>query len=323
MIREQVDKQISLSEYGLEKRGISNPVLEKVAGLVDWKPVEQRIEQAYCKNFGRPAYEIGVMVRVMVLQHLYGLSDPAMEQALRERLSFIKFCGLSLEDAVPDETTICRFRQRLIQADMEQDLLGMVNEQLIEQGWMVKQAVIVDASLIRASRKPPVKGEHPQDPDADWTSRGKDEHHYGYKAHIKVDAQHTLVQKAELTAASVHDKTQLDNLLEKENDTLYADKGYADKIMRGLWKQQGKTCNLMHKAYRGQPLNSQQKEENKAIAKIRSRVERVFAHWKQWQHYRTVRYVGWLRNQLELTLKALSYNLKRIANRILQSPQPT
>jgi len=323
MIREQESKQVSLSEYGLEKRGVSNPVLERVAGLVDWKPIQRRIEEAYCKSFGRPAYPLGVMVRVMVLQHLYGLSDPGMEQALKDRLSFMKFCGLRLEDAAPDETTICRFRQRLIKAEMEQDLLEMVNEQLVQQGWMMKQAVIVDASLIRASRKPPVKGEEPQDPDAGWTSRGKDEHHYGYKAHIKVDVENTLVQKAELTAANVHDKAKLDDLLEKDNNTLYADKGYADKIMRGLWEKKGKSCNLMHKAYRGHPLTQDQRTQNKTIGKIRSRVERVFAHWKQWQHYRTVRYVGWLRNQLELTLKALSYNLKRIANRILQNPQPT
>ncbi len=79
---------------------------------------------------GRPAYRPAVLLRVMILQHLYGLSDPFAELQIKDRLSFQKFVQLDPHEAVPNETTICRFRQRLIESGLHETLLGMLNRQL-------------------------------------------------------------------------------------------------------------------------------------------------------------------------------------------------
>jgi IS5 family transposase len=62
---------------------------------------------------GRPGYPLLVMLRVLLLAQWYGLSDPELEDALADRLSFRRFAGLPLAGPVPDETTVCRFRGEL------------------------------------------------------------------------------------------------------------------------------------------------------------------------------------------------------------------
>ena len=94
----------------------------------------------------------------MILQHLYGLSDPQVEEQIKDRLSFQKFIQLDAHESVPDETTICRFRQRLIECRLHEQLLEMLNGQLEARGYIVKRTTLVDATIVESSRKRP----HPE-----------------------------------------------------------------------------------------------------------------------------------------------------------------
>jgi IS5 family transposase len=114
-------------------------VLEKIAALVDFSEAERRLEATY-SELGRPGHRAAVLLRVMLLQHLYGLSDPQAETQLGDRLSFQKFVGLRAGEAVPDETTICRFRQRMITAGLHEHLLEMLNAQLAAAGYLREKA---------------------------------------------------------------------------------------------------------------------------------------------------------------------------------------
>jgi transposase len=126
-----------------------NEVLEKINALVDLRPAERRLEATY-SELGRPGHRASVLLRVMLLQHLYGLSDPQAEAQLGDRLSFQKFVGLRA-----GETAICRFRQRMIDAQSHERLLGLLNEQLAAAGYLVRRTMLVDTTLVESSRTRP------------------------------------------------------------------------------------------------------------------------------------------------------------------------
>src|SRR6266700_7366607 len=129
------DNQPSFFDLAIEQRGASNRVLETITREVNFIEAEQRVAATYGPG-GRPACRVGVLLRIMILQHLYGLSDPQAEEQLKDRLSFQKFVQLDAHEAVPDETTICRFRQRLIQCGLHEHLLELLNAQLEARGYI-------------------------------------------------------------------------------------------------------------------------------------------------------------------------------------------
>src|ERR1700678_966965 len=177
------DKQGSFLDWAIAQRTVRNEVLEKISVLVDLREAERRLEATY-SELGRPGHRAAVLLRVMLLQHLYGLSDPQAEEQLGDRLSFQKVVGLRAEEAVPDETTICRFRQRMIAAGLHERLLEMLNEQLAGADYLVKRTMLVDATLVESSRTRPDResarsGSAP-DADARYAKKhGKS--YYGYK----------------------------------------------------------------------------------------------------------------------------------------------
>src|SRR5580698_10394859 len=148
------DKQTSFEDWALAQRTRPNEVLEKIAALVDFSEAERRLEATY-SELGRPGHRAAVLLRVMLLQHLYGLSDPQAEMQLGDRLSFQKFVGLRAGEAVPVETTICRFRQRMIAANLHEQLLALLNALLAAAGYLVKGTMLVDATLVESSRTRP------------------------------------------------------------------------------------------------------------------------------------------------------------------------
>src|SRR5215510_15584082 len=168
------DNQVSFFDLAVQQRGGVNRVLETIAREVDFGPAEERVAATYSQG-GRPACRVSLLLRIMILQHLYGLSDPQAEEQLKDRLSFQKFVQLDAHESVPDETTICRFRQRLIECGLHEKLLGLLNAQLEARGYIVKRTTLVDATLVESSRKrPDVKaiaaGSAP-DPAASYTRK--------------------------------------------------------------------------------------------------------------------------------------------------------
>jgi transposase, IS5 family len=229
-------------------------------------------------------------------------------------LSFQKFVGLCAGEAVPDETTICRFRRRMIAAGLQERLLEMLNEQLAGAGYLVKRTMLVDATLIESSRKRPdhqvaLAGKAP-DTDARYT-RKNNERYYGYKAHVSADGDNQLICRAKITPANVDDSQVFDELIDGPTQAVYADKIY-DTIKNKAWlAERGMANGILKKSHRFYPLTADDRQRNREKSRRRQPIERVFAHFKKWQHYRRVRYLGLIKNQLELTLKAVVYNLRR------------
>src|SRR5262245_43003896 len=146
--------QSTFFDMAVAQRGAFNHVLETINRVVNFTEAEEQVGATYGHG-GRPACRVGVLLRVMILEHLYGLSDPQAEEQLKDRLSFQKFVQLDAHETVPDETTICRFRQRLIECGLHEELLGLLNQQLEARGYIVKRTTLVDATLVQSSRKRP------------------------------------------------------------------------------------------------------------------------------------------------------------------------
>jgi IS5 family transposase len=251
----------------------------------------------------------------MILQHLYGLSDPQAEEQIKDRLSFQRFVQLDAHEAVPDETTICRFRQRLIDCKLHEQLLTLLNAQLEARGYIVKRTTLVDATIVESSRKRPsvAAADDGTAPDADASyTRKNSNSYYGYKAHLSSDAEHNLIRSALISTAKVQDGHVLQQVASPQTQAIYADKAYDTKINQAWLKEQGIQDGILKKGAHHIKLTANDQAQNEVKGQIRRDIERIFAHLKQWQHYRRVRYLGLARNQLELTLKAVAYNLKRL-----------
>lgn len=308
------EPQSTFFDLAVANRGGTNTVLETIAGEIDFTKAEQQVAATYGTG-GRAACRVAVLLRIMILQHLYGLSDPQAEEQIKDRLSFLKFIQLDTHEAVPDETTICRFRQRLIECELHEKLLEMLNEQLEARGYILKRTTLVDATIVQSSRKRPTPeaaadGTAP-DADAGYT-RKNNRSYYGYKAHLSSDGENQLIRRAVTTPAGKQDAHVFEEIAPDDTQEIYGDKAYDTKDNKA-WLRKRKILNrILKKGARHIKLSAWDKRRNREKGRVRSNIERIFGHLKKWQGYRRVRYLGLAKNQLELTLKAVAYNLKRM-----------
>lgn len=207
--------QLGFVDLALSRRG-GSPALEAVASLVDWAGFERALAGLREEGPGRPGYRPLLLFKALLLQAWYGLSDTELEFRLGDSLAFGRFVGLSLEDEVPDHTTLCRFRNRLVGARLLEKLFDELDRQLEAAGLVLKQGTMLDATLIetQAAAKPP-KGELSLvDPEARITARkGKPGVTFGYKAHVGVDQGSGLVRAVITTPANVNDTVPTDDLI--------------------------------------------------------------------------------------------------------------
>lgn len=291
-----------------------NDRLDKIAEVLKPYRFEKLLKKLEAEGPGRPPYDPLVMFRALLLAQLYDLSDAALEEALNDRISFRRFVGLPLDAAMPDHTTLCRFRNRLASAGLMDRLFSEFNKQLEANGLILKRGTMVDATLVEAAGARPARGEPATDEDAAFAKKeGKAGSVYGYKAHVGVDQQSELIRKAVLTPANVNETVVAEQLICWDEKAVYGDKGYAKAERRQMLKKAGVKDGIMHKSWGGGPkLTAWQKARNRQIAPIRCRVETVFAIFKKHMGYRRVRYIGLIKNQTQLLLLAFAYNLKRL-----------
>lgn len=281
--------------------------------MIDWPAISALLSPVYSSREGRPSYPILTLVRRLLLQQWYALSDPALEQAVDDRLSFRRFAGLPLDQGVPDHSTIWRFRQELARHGLDAALFDAINRQLDARGMMIRRGTLIDATILEAAVKPPPIAEgtvSARDPDAGWTTKNG-ESTFGYKAHLAVDEGSGLIRAAILTTASVHDSQAAPGLIQGDEAAVYGDKAYGSAALRQQLTAAGITDGLMYKAQRNTPLKPWQKWFNKAVAPIRAAVERAFATLKCRYGWRRVRYLGLVRNACHLRLLCSAANLRR------------
>jgi IS5 family transposase len=285
--------------------------LKKIDGQMNWRPFEKLLEPLYHPTQGRPSHPPLVMFKALLLQQWYGLSDPGLEEAICDRLSFQRFLGLSLKDAVPDETRICRFRNMLAQAGLGERLFGLLEEQLDAKGLLVRHGSLIDATLVKAQPHAPRKGQASPDPEADWTRRGKDGH-FGYKVHLTVDQGSDLLRRLALTPASTSESRLFEEMVIGDEAAVFADGAYAKDARKAALRGRGVFCGIINRPWRYRAITAQQKKRNRFFSRVRRAVERVIGTLKCRYGLARCRYIGKVRNHNHLWLKGMCYNLRKM-----------
>ena len=149
--------QLSLADSLAVRRGRSSVTLERLSGLVDWSEIAAVVAPLRGSRYGAPGYPPLLMLKALLLQQWYALSDPGLEDALCDRLSFRRFVGLALDEAGPDHSTISRFRTALVEEQLSGPVFEAVTRQIDRQGLILRQGTMIDATLVEAQVKRPKK----------------------------------------------------------------------------------------------------------------------------------------------------------------------
>jgi len=308
--------------------------LAKLNQVVKWETFRKVLEKVRDKDrkspAGRKPFDVIAMFKILILQSLYNLSGKQVEFQIRDRLSFMRFLGLSVSDTVPDENTIWLFQQQLTEAGLIEKVFEQFDRFLRKQGFAAKKGQIVDASIVQAPKqrnsrddnKKIKNGEVPEewsenkkrqkDTDARWTKKnGKT--FYGYKNHVSVDVKHKFVRRYEVTDAAVHDSTVFEELLDEHNSSreVWADSAYRSKKTLDELEQLGFREHLQRKGCRNKPLTEREKRGNRTRSKVRSRVEHIFGIQTQRAGNLLLRTIGLVRAKAKIGLRNLAYNIER------------
>ncbi len=340
---EKNTQQLSFSTIAISKRKLKNDFFRQMNLLLDWSPIELELKKHYNKGFsvaGRPSYSGLLLFKMSLLQTWYGLSDYEVEERLNDSLSFMSFVGLTLEDSVPDNTVLSRFRTELTKKNAYEPLMNIINLQLEQKGILLKKGAIIDASITDSPRKPRGKKEYEVvedrqenadtklpvpvkilqvkiqshvDTEGAWVMKaGK--LRYGYKKHIVTDEQ-GLVVAVVTTSANESDIVHLEDVVEKaalkKGARVRADKGYCSKSNRNYLNEKGLKDGIMHKAVKGKVLTNHQVKFNTIVSKVRYRVERTFGGMSRWFNTGTARYLGKAKTHTQHLMEAMAYNLYR------------
>ncbi len=287
------------------KRTRKREFLDEMRRVVPWSRLIALIEPHYPKGkTGRPPFPIATMLQIHFMQQWFGLSDPAMEEALYDIPLYREFAGLDEGmTRLPDESTILRFRHLLETHGLAAQMLTLVNEILSEKGLMLKTGSAVDATLISAPSSTK-NGSGTRDPEMHQTKKGN-QWYFGMKAHVGVDAESGLVHTVIGTAANVHDINAAEALLHGQETDVYADAGY-----QGIEKRCKANAVRWHVAMR--PGRRRQLDLNDRLdaifdqierlkAGIRAKVEHPFRVLKQQFGYTKTRYRGLMKNTAQIT----------------------
>lgn len=330
------EKGLFDEEFRLHKLSAQKDPLVKLKERIHFDNFRPLLEEAFNKEEkgvgGARPYDYVLMFKILLLQRYYNISDDKMEFQILDRLSFMRFLGLGLADKVPDAKTIWLFRERLTRQGLAEKLFELFLSELKQQGLLLNEGKIIDASFVEVPRQRNSKQENEaikagsipepwkgtphkraqKDTDARWTKKNEQDY-FGYKDHVKADAKSKLIETYVVTDASVHDSQPLEALL-RESDTgqtLNADSAYSGEPCKDVAAKKGMHNQVHEKGYRNRPLSPKQKEANRTKSKTRARVEHIFGFIENSMNGSYIRSIGIERATAIIGLMNLTYNMFR------------
>jgi IS5 family transposase len=328
-------------QFRLEKLSTKQDPLERLKGHIDFeyfrKPLETGLRSSTdSSKGGRPAYDVILMFKILILQRYYNVSDDGIEYAILDRLSFMRFLGLGIHDAVPDAKTIWLFRDTLTRLKLVEKLFKYLDAQLDKDGIIVHKGKLIDASIVEvpisrngrqdnddlksgsipaAWQKPENKHKLRQkDTDAKWT-RKNNQNFFGYKNHIKADVKTKLITGYKVTSANVADGTVVEGLLDKKEDgrqRLYGDCAYRSKTLDQIYRQKKIINQINEQGYNNKKITAAQEKQNTRKSRIRVRIEHIFGFMANSMNRKFLKYRSFSRNEIGIGLMNLTYNLFRL-----------
>lgn len=321
-------KQLSFASYEFaQKKRVTRreKFLAEMEQVVPWTRLEALIEPLYPTSgrVGRPPKGVPLMLRMYFLQQWFGLADEALEDAIYDSQSMREFTGIDLSrEAVPDATTLLKFRRLLEEHGLTAKLFEGINADLAERGLLLREGTMVDATIIAAP--PSTKNEDKsRDPEMHQTKKGN-EWHFGMKAHIGADADSGLVHSLHATPANESDVAHTHEVLHGQETMAFLDAGYTGvdkrpevaqaqaegKIRSDIEWNVAQRRSKITKMAEG-TLKTLTKALERVKAQIRARVEHPFHVVKNLFHYKKVRYKGLAKNEAQL------YSLFGLANLVI------
>jgi IS5 family transposase len=338
-------------EHRLAELSAEGDPLEKLSGTVDFVIFRPDLSKALRRGDpakgGRPGFDAVLKFKMLVLQSLYGLSMQQTAYLVRDRLSWMRFCGLGPGDSVPDANTLWDFREALIKARALDGLFCRLDHAISQAGYLPMGGQIIDATLVAAPRQRNTDGEKdaikagqvPQawqdkparlrqkDRDARWTvkfSKAKPKEDgspqidiaipvFGYKNHISIDRRHGIIRRSIVTDAAAADGARLREGLIDSNNTaspVWADTAYRSQANEDDLTACGKVSRIHRKKPRGKPMSKATARANALKSIVRARVEHVFAEQKSRMRL-FIRTIGKARAEAAMTLANMAYNMKR------------
>jgi len=321
----------------LEKLSKKQDPLERLSAHIDFEFFRKSLEKALKTNRdnskgGRPSYDVVLMFKILILQRYYNVSDDAIEYAILDRLSFMRFLGLGINDPVPDAKTIWLFRDTLMELKMIEKLFGYLDQQLDKDGIIVHKGKLIDAAIVEV---PIQRNNHQEnenlkegtvpedwsenklkqkDIDAKWT-RKNHQNFFGYKNHIKADTKTKIITGYKVTSANIADNDVVDELLDKKEDSsqpLHGDSAYSSKELEALYIKKGIISKVNQQGYRNKKITPAQQKENRNKSKIRCRVEHIFGFMENSMNGIFLKYRSLVRNAVGIGMMNLTYNLFRL-----------
>ena len=345
------ERHLSGTETQLNKLTVLGDPLVKINAVINWEMFRDPIEKAIRKDMsrgGRPPFDAVMMYKITMLQQWYGLSDAGIEYQINDRVSFCRFLGLEFGDKVPGGNTVWDFKEALKKADVDQQLFDLFNEKLKGEGIITRKGSIIDATFVTVPIRHTTKGDNGRlkegkgaggltdfqkkcaerkekgeiadkenveaqmDFDARWAKKGN-ECFFGYKDHVKCDAESKVITGFIVTDASVHDSQEFVGLVGEEDNDIKVDSGYAGgKFLDEIGELYPHiNVDVCARAYRNKPLADEDKAKNREIARTRARIEHIFGYMTRFMAGITSRVHGFERVRRDVAAKNLAYNLKR------------
>jgi IS5 family transposase len=301
--------------------------LVKINKLLKWYRFSKILKGIH-SDLGPTGYDPLQMFKCLLLQSWHSLSDLALEESLRVRLDFLQFSGFRVGDKLPDETTFCRFRNKLVSQDKLEKLFNEVNRQLEQHGLKVKHAkvAIVDATIITSNARPRrvievdeegvCSEQQSSDPDSKWLKKGK-QSYFGYRGFARSDAE-GFIDKTHVQPANLSEQKELDHLTEglDKGVRVQADKGFFSASNKEMLRSKQLKNGLMYKCFRNTILSARKKQFNKLISKSRWRIEQCFGTIKRRFTYQKASYFSRIKVDGEFRMKAICHNLLKAINKV-------
>ena len=316
--------QLSFFDHAMQYQGgkKSMKFLNDMKEIIPFEAIEKiLIEEGIYKpnkgKSGRPSIPAKILIGALFLQNWYGLSDPMTEELIHDRISFRKFLDIRDEDTIPDETTICKFRNKLIKKKLLSKIFDEVKKMMEDKRLILNEGTLIDATLIHSSEPKRKKDDNgtvisneAYDKEATYTSKRGRKYH-GHKMHIATDTN-GIIKKVIATTAKTHDSTQFGALTKDEEKAIFADSGYMQKQRKVDLREKGIFVGIVERRVRGQSkLRPKQSRNNTRFSKIRCLVELPFAFIKRLMNFKEAKYLGVEKNQEHFSFLAACYNLRR------------
>ena len=339
---------VTFFEIGTEAR-LKDSKLLKLDKIINWNRINNLLAKVHQRDIscapGGQMYDKLKMFKAILLGQWHSLSDYGLEEALSVRLDFMRFTGFELADTIPDETTLCRFRNKLIERKLDKMLFKEINKQLEQLGLKVEKAnaAVIDATIIESAARPKRTIEiavdreeetnqtseiitddskskftvtESADKDAKWLKKGK-KSYYGYKAFAVVEGKEGFITETHVTSANKSEvgefATVMSNIDAKRS---LADKAYSSRDNRQYLRDRKIKSGIMYKALKNNPLTKWQKLFNKLVSKQRYIIEQTFGTLKRKFLFSRASYYGLRKVEAQLNLKSICFNLTKPLNMV-------